>query len=87
MELFGGKKKEKFTLALHRHPEECTPPELAAVIGITSQLADFEKAGLDPTTVHLVFQFKKTGHAMCVNLERGGDGKPAFNPGSEECVE
>lgn len=83
MELFGSKKKEKFSLALHKDPSECTPPELAAVIGVTSQLADFEKVGLDPTSVHLVFQFKKTGHTMCVNLERGGDGKPSFTPCSE----
>lgn len=79
MDLFG-KKKAKFTLALHKKPSECTPQEGAVYLMMAGVLADAEKLGVDPTKIHLVLQFKDTEHEMCLNLERGGTGEPMLGP-------
>lgn len=73
MDLFG-KKKEKFTVNLHKKPSECTPKEGAVYLMMIGVLADAEKLGIDPTTIHLSLEFKETNHQMCMNLERGGTG-------------
>lgn len=66
------KSPDKFALNLHKKPSLCNPNENAAAIGLAAHLADVEKLGLDPTKVHLILQFKDTGHTMCLNLDRNG---------------
>jgi hypothetical protein len=82
VEIFGQKgepPKGKFTLNLHKKPSTCTPNENAAAIGLSAHLADIEKLGVDPTKVHLILQFKETGHVMCLNLSRGNQVSPCDN--------
>lgn len=77
MELFGGAKgpsKGKFSFIYHKKPSTLTPNEGAAVLSMGAHMADLEKLGVDPTKVHLILQFKETGHEMCVNLSREGGG-------------
>jgi hypothetical protein len=81
MELFGfGKKKlkDKFSLAFHKEPATCTPNELAVAMTLSAHLAEVDALSVDPTKVHLILQFKDTGHTMCLNLVRGGDGRPTL---------
>lgn len=81
MELFkgGGAPNGKFQLNLHKKPSSMTPNEGAAALSMAAHLSDLAKLGIDPTKVHLILEFKDTGHVQCMNLSRGG-GDVALTP-------
>lgn len=80
-ELFGSKKPAsgKYGLVYHKKPSTLTPNEGAAVLMVAAKISDISSVGVDPTKVHIVLEFKETGHVMCMSLSKDG------NTGLSEC--
>jgi len=78
-ELFGKKGDEpakgKFALILHKKPDDFSPNELACGMMMAGTLADAEKLDLDVEKIHLVIDFKDTGHTLCFNMTRDPEAK------------
>lgn len=73
-DLFGSQKPASGKLALiyHKKPSTLTPTEGAAVLMVAAKVSDISKVGVDPTKVHIILEFKETGHVMCMSLSQDG---------------
>jgi hypothetical protein len=68
--LFGEMKEpdKKFTLVFHKAPKHFSPPELALGMMVSAAVAESKKLGVDPEKVHVVIEFKESGHHLCFTL-------------------